>query len=53
MKVVIMGCGRVGAMLASLLDKDGHDVTVLDIQPSAFRRLPTPRRFPMTNPPTD
>jgi trk system potassium uptake protein TrkA len=41
MKVVIMGCGRVGAMLASLLDKDGHDVTVLDIQASAFRRLPS------------
>ena len=40
MKVVIMGCGRVGAMLASFLDKDGHDVTVLDTQPSAFRRLP-------------
>ena len=40
MKVVIMGCGRVGAMLASFLDKDGHEVTVLDIQPSSFRRLP-------------
>jgi trk system potassium uptake protein TrkA len=40
MKVVIMGCGRVGAMLASFLDKDGHDVTVLDINPGSFRRLP-------------
>jgi trk system potassium uptake protein TrkA len=39
MKVVIMGCGRVGAMLASFLDKDGHDVTVLDTQSAAFRRL--------------
>jgi trk system potassium uptake protein TrkA len=34
-----MGCGRVGAMLASFLDKDGHDVTVLDTQAAAFRRL--------------
>jgi trk system potassium uptake protein TrkA len=40
MKVVIMGCGRVGSMLASFLDRDGHDITVLDTQASAFRRLP-------------
>lgn len=39
MKVVIMGCGRVGARLASMLDQEGHDVTVLDTQPEAFRRL--------------
>ena len=40
MKVVIMGCGRVGAELASTLDQEGHEVTVLDINPDAFRRLP-------------
>lgn len=40
MKVVIMGCGRVGAALATMLDGDGHDVTVLDFRPEAFRRLP-------------
>ncbi len=40
MKVVIMGCGRVGAMLATFLDNDGHDVTVLDINAASFRRLP-------------
>ncbi len=40
MKVVIMGCGRVGAALAKMLDADGHDVTVLDIRPEAFKRLP-------------
>ncbi len=40
MKVVIMGCGRVGAALATMLDGEGHDVTVLDIRPDAFRRLP-------------
>ena len=40
MKVVIMGCGRVGALLASLLDADGHTVTVLDNDTYSFRRLP-------------
>jgi trk system potassium uptake protein TrkA len=40
MKVIIMGCGRVGAELAALLDREGHDVTVLDLTASAFARLP-------------
>jgi len=39
MKVVIMGCGRVGAELAALLDSEGHQVTVLDIDSGSFRRL--------------
>ena len=39
MKILIMGCGRVGAKLAELLDKDGHTVTVLDIDEYSFRRL--------------
>ncbi len=40
MKVVIMGCGRVGGQLAGLLAADGHTVTVLDIDAYSFRRLP-------------
>jgi trk system potassium uptake protein TrkA len=40
MKVVIMGCGRVGAQLAELLDGNGHQVTVLDTDAYSFRRLP-------------
>jgi trk system potassium uptake protein TrkA len=40
MKVLIMGCGRVGAQLASLLDAAGHTVAVIDIEPYSFRRLP-------------
>jgi trk system potassium uptake protein TrkA len=40
MKVLIMGCGRVGARLATLLDEDGHEVTVLDNDTYSFRRLP-------------
>lgn len=41
MNVIIIGCGRVGAQLASLLDSDGHKVTVLDINEYSFRRLPS------------
>jgi trk system potassium uptake protein TrkA len=40
MKVIIMGCGRVGAQLAGLLDTDGHAVTILDTDADSFRRLP-------------
>jgi trk system potassium uptake protein TrkA len=39
MYVVIMGCGRVGARLAKLLINAGHEVAVLDTNPSAFDRL--------------
>jgi trk system potassium uptake protein len=40
MKVIIMGCGRVGARLATLLDIEGHQVTILDTDAYSFRRLP-------------
>ncbi len=40
MKIVIMGCGRVGAQTATLLDEDKHEVTILDIDAKSFRRLP-------------
>jgi trk system potassium uptake protein TrkA len=40
MKVIIMGCGRVGRELAVQLDREGHKVTALDINPEAFRYLP-------------
>ena len=39
MHVVIMGCGRVGASLASGLERLGHEVAVIDRDPQAFRRL--------------
>lgn len=39
MKVVIIGCGRVGAFLAGLLDEGGHQVTIVDVERSAFARL--------------
>ena len=40
MKVVIVGCSRLGARLATILDSQGHDVTVVDVDSLAFRRLP-------------
>jgi trk system potassium uptake protein TrkA len=39
MKVMIIGCGRVGAVLANRLDEAGHQVVVLDRNQHAFRRL--------------
>ncbi len=36
-----MGCGRVGARVAILLDNGGHRVSVIDVDSKAFRRLPT------------
>lgn len=36
---VIMGCGRVGATLATSLEDSGHSVAVVDQNPEAFRRL--------------
>jgi trk system potassium uptake protein TrkA len=40
-KVLIVGCGRVGATLAGQLDREGHQVTILDLDSYAFRRLPS------------
>ena len=39
MHVVILGCGRVGATLALMLETDGHSVAVIDRDREAFRRL--------------
>ena len=39
MRVVILGCGRVGARLANSLDRDGHTVSIIDRNPDAFQRL--------------
>jgi trk/ktr system potassium uptake protein len=39
-RVIIVGCGRVGSELTIQLGKAGHDVTIVDKRPSAFDRLP-------------
>jgi trk system potassium uptake protein TrkA len=41
MNVVVVGCGRVGSQLATLLSIDGHNVTVIDKDSGSFRRLGT------------
>ena len=40
MNVVIIGCGRVGAFLAGLLDTAGDTVTIVDLDRAAFLHLP-------------
>lgn len=41
MRVIIIGCGRVGSATAVELDKRGDHVTVIDLNPHAFEKLPT------------
>jgi trk/ktr system potassium uptake protein len=39
MRVVIMGCGRVGEQLARLMADEGHQIAVIDYDATAFARL--------------
>ena len=39
-RVIIMGCGRVGSELSLKLVEGGHDVTVIDKKPEAFIKYP-------------
>jgi trk system potassium uptake protein TrkA len=39
MRAMVIGCGRVGSVLANRLDEAGHQVLVLDKNQQAFRRL--------------
>jgi trk system potassium uptake protein TrkA len=39
MKVIIMGCGRVGSQVSLLLVKQGHEVTVIDHDANALSKL--------------
>jgi trk system potassium uptake protein TrkA len=47
MKLLIIGCGRVGSAIADRMAADGHDVTVIDESAEALQRLPEgwPGRF--------
>ena len=40
MRVIVIGCGRVGAALAVRLSASGHDVRVVDRDPKARRLIP-------------
>jgi trk system potassium uptake protein TrkA len=39
MKIIIMGCGRVGLQVSHLLIRQGHEVTVIDHDANALARL--------------
>src|SRR5437660_4447027 len=38
-KIVILGSGRVGSTLATMLDQAGHEVSIIDFSSEAFQRL--------------
>lgn len=40
MRVIVVGCGRVGSELAVRLQRDGNTVSIIDKETDAFRRLP-------------
>ncbi len=40
MYVVIAGCGRLGALLAGQLSRNGHSVVIIDHVENAFDKLP-------------
>lgn len=39
MNIIVVGCGRVGSHLATLLSEDGHSVTVIDRSSESFKNL--------------
>jgi trk system potassium uptake protein TrkA len=39
MYVIVVGCGYLGAYLSNLLSLEGHNIVVIDKNPSAFERL--------------
>lgn len=39
MRLIVVGCGRVGARLSRQMSAEGHDVTVVDKSAPAFKRL--------------
>ena len=41
MKVIILGCGRLGSYLARRLDGEGHTVSIIDRNADSFARLGT------------
>ena len=47
MRIIILGCGRLGVHLARRLDREGHDVTVIDRNSDSFARLGTEFRGTM------
>lgn len=38
-EVIVVGCSRLGALLASYLSNEGHNVVIIDMRKSAFSQL--------------
>jgi trk/ktr system potassium uptake protein len=38
LRLVIVGCGRVGSQIAANMDREGHEVVIVDRDPNAFSR---------------
>src|SRR5438046_10060261 len=41
LRLLIVGCGRVGSQIAANMDRAGHDVVIVDRDPNAFSRAST------------
>jgi trk system potassium uptake protein TrkA len=39
MRVIVLGCGRLGSRIANMLDAEAHEVMVIDRYPAAFELL--------------
>lgn len=39
MKIIVVGCGRVGSSVAARFCEEGHDVTIIDKNPVALERM--------------
>jgi trk system potassium uptake protein TrkA len=39
MRIIIVGCGRIGSALAGVSSRSGEDVVVIDKDPDTFRQL--------------
>jgi trk/ktr system potassium uptake protein len=41
LRLLIVGCGRVGSQIAADMDRAGHEVVIVDRDPNAFSRAST------------
>lgn len=39
MKIIVVGCGRVGRTIADQLNREGHSITVIDTDPNALQSV--------------
>lgn len=40
LRIIIVGCGKVGRTLVEQLGKEGHDITIVDKTERGFPRYP-------------